>query len=436
MDSKVKRNMWQFPWQYKESIAIVIGILVVGIMLQLTLGSFNFYMLHAPLNLIIGALLIVLIIVFSFVKNNPIVNWISSVPLSVTLIAGLFAMSIIMGLTPQFAKVNTDLHLHWEYASFSEIFDYILTKLGFKQVTTSWPFILIYSFTLLALGLVIAKRLQRFKWNDYGFYLNHLGLWLFLFAAGLGSADMLRYVMYVEEGEVEWRVYDQQENVLELDIAIKLHDFVMEEYPPKLAVVNKFTGDVQPEGKPAYYQIDEKKSEETIAGWDIKLEEYIHEAVRQTDTTFQSIPMTGSMPAAKVQMTNKETGKTVSGWLTCGSVDQYVMPLDLDSTYSLVMTKPEPKRFASEITVMTEDKEQPIHATLEVNSPLRMGNWMIYQYDYDHALGKASRTSGFELVYDPWIYAVYVGIFMIAIGSICMLWLGSKNRKKNNYDVE
>ncbi len=422
--------MWQFPWLYKESIAFLLGILLVSTLLQLTLGSFDFYLLHFPVNLIIGACLIVLIAVLSFVKDNPIVNWLSSVPLSVTLIGGLFILTIFMGLIPQFARVNTDLHIHMDHASFYEIVDYAITKLGLKQVTTSWPFVFVYIFNLLVLGLVIAKRLHRFKWRDYGFYLNHFGLWLFLFAAGFGSADMLRYVMYVEEGNVEWRVYDNHENVLELDIAIQLHDFVMEEYEPKLAVVNKFSGDVQPENKPAYYQIDEKNRKEILAGWELELQEYIHEAVRQTDTSFQAIPMAGSMPAARVKVTNIETKQTVSGWLTCGSVDQFVMPLDLDSTYSLVMTKPEAKRFASDVTVMTKDGKDPIRTTLEVNSPLRMGDWMIYQYDYDHALGKASRMSGFELVYDPWLYAVYVGIFMIAMGSICMLWLGNRNRKK------
>lgn len=421
--------MWQFPWQYKESTAIVAGLLLVGILLQLTLGSFDFYLLHSPANIIIGALLILLVIGLSFIKSNPIVNWLSSIPLSVTLIGGLFFMTIIMGLVPQFAKVNTHLHIHWEHASFAEIFDFAITKLGFKQITTSWAFILIYSFNLLVLGLVIAKRIQQFKWRDYAFYLNHLGLWLFLFAAGFGSADMLRYVMYVEEGEVEWRVYDRNENVLDLDIAIQLHDFKMEEYPPKLAVINKYTGDVQPENRPIYYQIDEKNTKETLANWQLEVEEYIHEAVRKTDTSFQAIPMAGSMPAARVKMTNKENGAIVSGWLTCGSVDQFVMPLDLDSTYSLVMTKPEPKRFVSDITVMSEEMKEPIKASLEVNKPLRMGDWMIYQYDYDHALGKASRMSGFELVYDPWLYAVYAGVFMIAMGSICMLWLGNRNKQ-------
>lgn len=430
MKDNNQRKMWQFPLDYKESIAFVVGIFLVGIMLQLSLGSFNFYLLHAPANIIAGGVLIVLIGVLSFNKKNPIISWLSGVPLSVSLIAGLLVMTIIMGLIPQFARVNTDLHMHWEHASWSDIIDYIFTKLGFKQVTTSWAFVLIYAFTLLALGLVTAKRLQNFKWKDYAFYLNHFGLWLFLFAAGLGSADMLRYVMYVEEGNTEWRVYDKQKNMLELDIAVQLHDFVMEEYPPKLAVIDKYTGDVQPLERPMYYQIDENKTSTKLAGWEIELEEYIHEAVRKTDTSFQAIPMTGSMPAARIKATSLTTKKIVKGWVTCGSVDQYVMPLDLDSTLSIVMTKPEAKRFASDVTVISKNEEVPIRTTLEVNKPLKLGDWMIYQYDYDHELGKASKISGFELVYDPWLNIVYVGIGLIALGSICMLWLGNKKEKK------
>lgn len=431
---KGKRNMWQFPWQYKESIAFVLGILLVGALLQLSLGSFNFYLLHFPNNVIVGGVLIFLIGILSFFQKNPIVNWLMGVPLSVCLISGLLVMTIIMGLIPQFASVNTDLHIHWEHTSFSDIVDFTFTKLGLKQITTSWSFVLIYAFTLLALGLVIAKRLHNFKWKDYGFYLNHFGLWLFFFAAGLGSADMLRYVMYVEEGETEWRVYDRQQNVLELDIAIELHDFVMEEYAPKLAVIDKYTGNVQPINRPAYYQIDERNPKTQLADWDIELEEYIHEAVRKTDTSFQAIPMTGSMPAARIKVTNSKNQQERAGWVTCGSVDQYVMPLDLDSTMAIVMTKPEAKRFASNVTIMTKDKD-PVRTTLEVNSPYKLGGWMIYQYDYDHELGKASRMSGFELVYDPWLNVVYLGILLIALGSICMLWLGNKNKKKRN-DLE
>lgn len=428
MDS-TKKNMWQFPWRYRESIAITIGIFLVGMMLQLSLGSFNFYLLHAPYNIVLGAFIILLTIGLSFVKNS-FVTWLASVPLSVTLIGSLLLMTILMGLIPQYSRVNTNLHLHLDQATAGDVVNYIFVRLGLKQVTTSWPFVLLYNFTLFVLGLVTARRLHNFKKSDYAFYLNHLGLWLFLFAAGYGSADLYRYVMYVNKGDVEWRVRSDNDDILELDIAIKLHNFKMEEYPPKLAILENKTGDVLPLGRPQYFQIDEKVKQTNIAGWDVQIKDYIHEAVRKTDTTFQAIPMTGSMPAIELSVTNTKTNKTVEGWVTCGSIDQFVMPLELDSLHSLVMTTPEPKRFTSEITVITKDStEEPIHAIVEVNKPLKVGSWMIYQYDYDKEFGKASQRSGFELVYDPWLNIVYAGIIMLALGAVCMLWVGNKKKK-------
>lgn len=425
-----KKTMWQFPWKYKESLAVVLGVFVVGVMLQFLLGNFNFYLLHAPTNMILGGILVLLAVALSFAKENPLVRWLTSVQLSVTLIGVILLMTLFMGIIPQVARVNTNLHIHFEQASIEEIANYVLTRMGLKQVTSSWPFVLIYNLTLFVLALVTIKRLHHFKWKDYGFYLNHFGLWLFLFAAGYGASDLLRYVMYVNEGEVEWRVYDANENVLELDLAIKLHDFTMEEYPPRLAILDKNTGDVQPENKPYYYQIGDEKTEITISKWKLEAREYIHEAVRKTDTSFQSIPMTGSVPAIDVKVTNLETNESVEGWVTCGGISQHMMTLDLDSIYAVVMTKPEPKRYASDITVMTKDEaDEPIHATIEVNKPLTVGHWTIYQYDYDHAMGKASQVSGFELVYDPWVRYVYAGMFLLALGSISMLWVGNKKKK-------
>lgn len=373
--------------------------------------------------------MIAIILWLTLAKRNPIIEWLSSTYLSVALIGGILCMAIVMGVVPQYAKINIEPHIHWGNTSWSEISNYIIAKLGFRQVTSSWTFVLLYGFTLLVLGLVVAKRLRRFRWPDFGFYLNHIGLWLFLFAAGIGAADMLRYVMYVEEGEVEWRVYDQQENVLELDIAIELHKFIMEVYQPKLVVIDKYSGEPQPPKRPQYYQIDTNNPLATLGDWEVEVKEYIHEAVRQTDTTFQHIPMAGSMPAARVRAVNNKTNLSREGWVSCGSFSQYLMPLDLDSTYSLLMTQPEAKRYASDITIIAKDERiEPLRTVVEVNDPIKLGNWMIYQYDYDKSMGKASSVSGFELVYDPWLTTVYVGIILTAVGSICMLWMGNRKR--------
>ena len=94
------------------------------------------------------------------------------VPFSVTLIAALLIQTIIMGFTPQI--VGT-------LAAKPGVFDII----GFTRMTNSWPFILIYYFTLLALFGAVINRLKTPRWKDYAFYLNHIGLLILLFASVL-----------------------------------------------------------------------------------------------------------------------------------------------------------------------------------------------------------------------------------------------------------
>ena len=85
-----------------------------------------------------------------------------------------------------------------------------------------------------------------------------------------------------------------------------------------------------------------------------------------------------------------------------------------------------PKRFASDIQVKTESG-QTITATVEVNKPAEVEGWKIYQYGYDQQMGAQSEISIFELVTDPWLPAVYTGIYMMLAGALFML-LGGKKR--------
>jgi cytochrome c biogenesis protein ResB len=237
--------------------------------------------------------------------------------MAVALIGALVVLTVIMGLTPQNTSVHTNGNL--------------LVVFGLTQITSAWSFVLVYFFTMLSLGAVIVRRLFRFRVSDYAFYLNHIGLWLFLFSAGAGAADVRRYVMHVHEGEIEWRVFNNRGEILDLPIAIELNDFFIE-----------------------YYSHD--------------------------------------------------------------------------------MSRPVPKRFVSDINIYSEDGKQA-HTLLEVNKPYKMGHWMLYQYGYDNNAGNMSKYSSIELVYDPWVMAVYAGIILLSCGSVCMLWTGKK-RKEEYHDVE
>ena len=80
-----------------------------------------------------------------------------------------------------------------------------------------------------------------------------------------------------------------------------------------------------------------------------------------------------------------------------------------------------PKRFASDVTVYTKDGKS-VSGTVEVNKPLKVNGWKIYQYGYDVARGSESAYSVFQLVRDPWILWVYIGIFMMLAGAVCLMF--------------
>ena len=78
-----------------------------------------------------------------------------------------------------------------------------------------------------------------------------------------------------------------------------------------------------------------------------------------------------------------------------------------------------PRRFASDISVYPEEGPS-VRATVEVNHPLKVGDWYIYQYGSDILL----------LVKDPWLPAVYVGIILMMAGALAVLVTRIRGKKQ------
>ena len=423
------RKLWQYPLGYPEAALFVAGIVLVGFMLQLTVGHFDFGLLHSPANLIALAILAGLIILGVRFQSAPLVRWMAGIPLAITLTVALLLFGLYMELTPQLPRLP------------SQASD-LVSRLGFRMVTSSWPFVLLYGITLIALGITTFKRLLRFSRRDITFICNHLGLWILLVSAGFGAADMIRVVMHVNTGETQWRVYSKDEDVLELPIAITLKKFTMEEYPPNLTIIDRRAeSDSRPRSednpqpkdsspirpKQAFFQIDPKRPDGRLGDWAITLDEYLHTAVRVGDE-YHLNPMPESTPAARVTARNRLTGETRTGWVAAGINIEFFSVLPLDDHHVLTMTQAEPKRYASDITIIPKGGA-PIDAVLEVNKPISIGNWMIYQYGYDKDLGKISPWSRLELVYDPWLLPARIGMGLMAIGALLLAWNGASRRR-------
>ena len=103
-----------------------------------------------------------------------------------------------------------------------------------------------------------------------------------------------------------------------------------------------------------------------------------------------------------------------------GLVKTMPMSIELKKFVMETYDNGSPKRFASAIKVV-EKSGRETEATIDVNKPIEVQGWKIYQYGYDTSMGAQSKMSILELVSDPWLPLVYAGFYMMLAGAAWML---------------
>ena len=139
---------------------------------------------------------------------------------------------------------------------------------------------------------------------------------------------------------------------------------------------------------------------------------------------------TATLGNADMQRLKMITVKGKPEWRALTSQQQILeMPITIELKEFIMETYDDgkPKRFASDIQIMTKTGKS-INTTVEVNKPVEVDGWKIYQYSYDTQMGAKSQTSILELVSDPWLPLVYAGIYMMLAGAVCMFILGGRRK--------
>ena len=295
--------MWVKPWKTAEGFLIGGGLFAVGLALQLTMGPIDWSLFASPVNWIMLVLLLAFLALMFLLREKVYAfEWMMHGHAAVASLSWALGITLVMGFLPQTREGGVT----W-----------------LSQMLTFWPFVIIWTWMMVISGLATINHLLRFRPKEIPFLLNHLGVFVAIVAATLGSADVQKLQMTVYYEAPEWRALSDNDDVVESGVAIELHQFTVD-----------------------YYE---------------------------------------------------------------------------DMT---------PKRFASDISVYTQDGKN-VRGTVEVNKPLKVNGWKIYQYGYDNALGSKSPYSVFMLVKDPWLPAVYTGIFLMLAGALClMLFMAPKPVKK------
>ena len=141
---------------------------------------------------------------------------------------------------------------------------------------------------------------------------------------------------------------------------------------------------------------------------------------------------TATLGNADMQRLKMITVKGEPEWRALTSQQQIVeMPIAIELKEFIMETYDDgsPRRFASDIQILTKSGKN-IQTTVEVNKPVEVDGWKIYQYGYDTQMGAMSQASILELVSDPWLPLVYTGIYMMLAGAVCLFVFGKRQKLK------
>lgn len=401
------KKLWVTPWSYGESFIISSTLIILGFIVEIVLQDQQVPVPHRPDNLIIlFAGIISLVLVHVFFRKSAAVKWFSSIPCSVSAIASYAIMILLMG----FFRQEGEGQLPW------------IQKLGLSHIKNSWPFLIAGVYLFISLGLVILRRSYPFSRRNLGFLLNHFGLWLTLVAIAVGSGDLQRLrISIFENGDFVDKGVKTGHEVYHLPFSLKLLDFKMETYNPKI-MLSDTTGVLSEKQKGEIMPVIEKGSEYKLNNYGIKIVNILTSAAR---TGKGYIPSEEPMAAAAalVHVENLNTGDSVTHWLCSGSAVMLPEYILLEKNLGLWLLKPEPKRFESVVVLKTRVGDVDT-VTIEVNRPYKTRGWNFYQIGYEENMGPASQLSIIEAVYDPWLPVVYAGIILLMAGSCYLFWLG------------
>ena len=139
--------MWNKPWGMKEGFAIGIALIVIGLVLQFSIGAVEWGLLRWPVNIIILIVFVVAAVVLFFLRSKVhALRYFATLPCAVSALVLTALITIVMGLTRQVpdGQQATDF-------------------LGITRMLSFWPFVLLYVYVAFILSQVTLVQLTHFS---------------------------------------------------------------------------------------------------------------------------------------------------------------------------------------------------------------------------------------------------------------------------------
>lgn len=196
------------------------GYISLAVAVQLILGNFPVSFLAFPLNIVLAAIWIfTLWMLYKEYRSSALTRFLCSHKTSALSIGLFIGGCLVIGLFPQLSDAEANARQG------------ILASLGCYNFMTSWIFIAILFLLLSNLGMITIGAYLHRKQARWRFILNHVGLWLALFAGFMGSSDTLTLRVPLYKGEPTREAFDMNGSAYYLDYEMELDSFAVEYYP-------------------------------------------------------------------------------------------------------------------------------------------------------------------------------------------------------------
>ena len=168
--------MFNAIWKMKEGFATGAGLILVGLVLQYSVGPIHWSDFAFPINGIFLILyLLSLVVVYLLRHRVRLFAFLFTAEAAVPTLIYAALLTVVMGLTRQVAPHER-----------------AIDPIGLTQMLSFWPFVFIYARLAGIVGLIALRQILHFRLREVPSMLSHIGLFIAIVSATLGSADMER----------------------------------------------------------------------------------------------------------------------------------------------------------------------------------------------------------------------------------------------------
>ena len=398
-------------WGYKRAFLRCALLFVAGTTLQMAFGDVNNGFLRYPWGLIIAINYVYLLVLIHFQQERwPWLKRLSDHYACISSLAAMIVMTIIFGLTRQDPATEG-----------------LIGAVGFSRMTSSWPFNILLLYFTTTTGLAVMDDLHHLRRRRVAAVMSHLAVFVVLVAGIFGSGDKLRVSITTQLDKAVHVGLDRAGRQTQLPFAVTLKEFLMDEYPPKLYILNTATETSSRD----FLSVEEVGATAVVDGWELTAVQYLDMAGRMPEQSdYLEMNHVGAAPAVYVRAKNSRSGEQREGWVSCGSFIFEPSYLFIADNLAVAMPRREAKRYLSRVEVLNEKGEKE-NFNIEVNHPAKIGSWHIYQVGYDTSRGRWSTISVLECVRDGWYSAVHIALWtMLAAGVVMFVTAGGRKRGK------